>query len=219
MSAAPALPQALASTIEFVLNRYLRFDPAALQRLQAFSGKVIALELQGLDWVFYLMPGCDGIRALNTYSGTVDTRLSGTPWAMMRMGTQKETDGETRAALFSGTVRISGDAELGRQFKAVLDSVEIDWEELLAQVTGDVIAHQVGNAVSSAQIWGRQVLDTLGQNFVEYQQEEIRNLPNKHEVEAWFASIDRLRDDVARLEQRTHRLQGRLTKHSEGQGE
>lgn len=210
------LTQGLIATIETALNTYLRLDPATLARLQALSGKVIGLELAGLDWVAYLLPRADGIQVLGTYEGAPDAWLHGSPWALLRMGTQKGNSRETRAALFSGDVEIRGDVELGQRFKAILDTIEIDWEEILSKAVGDVLAHQAGNAARGARAWTARALNTLGQNFAEYQQEESRNLPGCAEMEEFLAAVDTLRDDVARLKQRIQRLREHLAGREKG---
>lgn len=110
----------------------------------------------------------------------------------------------------TGAVEISGDVELGRRFKELLDGIVIDWEEQLSRLTGDVIAHQIGRSVRAAHAFGTDTLHTLGRNFAEYQQEEARNLPAATEVAEFLAAVDVLRDDTARLEARIARLQARL---------
>ena len=139
---------------------------------------------------------------MNVCDDAPDTVLRGTPYTMARLGLSKKS-GEL---LFSGAVEIDGDAELGQRFKALLDSIDIDWEEQLSRITGDVIAHQIGVAWRDLQAWRRQATETLSKDAVEYFQEESRDLPTPTEVEAFLAGIDTLRSDVDRLEQRVARL-------------
>jgi ubiquinone biosynthesis protein UbiJ len=200
----------LTTAIEGALNRYLRLDPDVLPRLSALDGKVIAIELKELDWSWYLLPGAGGIQVRNGYEGIADTKLCGTPWALLRLGTQKQ--GSDSSALFSGDVEISGDVELGQRFKRILDEIDIDWEELLSKIVGDVLAHQVGNTARRTRKWGTQSLEALGQNFAEYQQEEARNLPTVYEMTEFLKAVDTLRDDVDRIEQRVRRLKDEIVK-------
>ncbi|MEO5702329.1 MAG: SCP2 sterol-binding domain-containing protein [Gammaproteobacteria bacterium] len=212
----PTLPitRTIMAVIEGALNRYLRLDPDVLPRLGGLDGKVIAVELEGLDWIWYLLPDATGIRVHNEYEGAPDARLRGTPWALLRLGTQKQ-DGNA-SALFSGDVEISGDMELGQRFKQILDEVDIDWEELLSKVVGDVLAHQAGNAARQAREWSTRTLETLGQNFSEYQQEEVRNLPAAHEMSEFLRAVDTLRDDVERMEQRMRRIKDAVESRGNG---
>ena len=192
--------------LQAAFNRYLALDPDASRRLAALSGKVIAVELSGLNFTFYLLPGPDGIQIRDAYQGEPDTRLRGTPLALAALGIRRGGPN----MLFSGDVEISGDTELGQHFKQILDSVEIDWEEQLSQWVGDVVAHQVGNVARGARKWGAEVLSTLGQDLAEYLQEETRHLPRPAEVEAFLAAVDELRVDTDRLEAHVKRLQENL---------
>lgn len=197
---APAL---FFSALESALNSYLRLDPATLQRLDTLTGKVIAIELRGLDLTFYLMPHAAGMQVCGEYQGIPDALLSGAPFSLARLGIVKREKG----TLFAGDVEIRGDIELGQRFKAVLDSIDIDWEEHVSRITGDMIAHQIGNVARGALQWGRNTLDTLSRDVAEYLHEESRDLPGRDEVSEFLSMVDTLRSDVDRLEARVQRLQ------------
>ncbi len=204
------LSSALLTTLETALNYYLHLDPETLKQLGRLQGKVIAIELRGLNTILYALPGSYGLRLHSRWEGEVDTTISGTPLAMSRMGL-----GDSSKALFSGDVTIRGDVETGQQFKRILDSMDIDWEEQLAAITGDVIAHRTGNLVRDGLLWGRQLLDTLQQDVSEYLQEESRILPGRTEITPFMDDVDRLRDDTARLEARVQRLRRHLAQQEE----
>ncbi len=196
------LPVPLVVVFEVALNRYLAMDAGTQRQLAALSGKAVAVELTDFGWEWVLLVEADGLRVFSSYDGPVAARLRGSSGALLRMG----AGDKSRAAFSSGTVEFNGDVELGQRFKALFDSIDIDWEEQLSKVTGDVAAHSIGHAVRSTRAWGKQTLATLMQDFAEYQQEEARNLPTQEEAEAFNAAVDTLRDDVARLEQRIRRL-------------
>ncbi len=42
--------------IEAVINRYLALDPEMLDKLGQFDGKVIKLEMTGINKMFYMLP-------------------------------------------------------------------------------------------------------------------------------------------------------------------
>lgn len=197
------IPALILSTLESALNRYLRLDPDTLQRLAALSGKVIGIELRDLDITLYLLPHAQGMQLLDGHETAPDTLLRGTPISLARLGWAKQEKG----TLFSGDVEIRGDVELGQRFKAILDGIDIDWEEQLSRLTGDVVAHQAGNAVRDILGWSRRAADTLSRDAVEYLHEESRDLPKRDEVEEFLAGVDALRSDTDRLEARVIRLQ------------
>lgn len=200
------LPTAITASIEAALNAVLQLDEDTVERIAQLQGKVIAMEFSGLDVALYLIPESKKINVYGRFEGDADTVLSGTPVALMRMGLAKHAGD----VLFSGDVTISGDVELGQEFSEILDELDIDWEEHLSHITGDLVAHKVGNLVRDVFSWGRQTADTLGQDVAEYLQEENEALPNRDEVEHFLSQVDVMRTDVDRMEARVQRLQSRL---------
>ena len=190
-------------SLESAFNRYLRMDPAAGERLAVLDGRVIALELRGLDVMLVLRVQGQGIAMLDDTDQSPDTVLRGTPLGIARLGLGR---GNATGALFSGDVEISGDVETGQTFKAVLDAIDIDWEEQLARLTGDLLAHQLGNAARHSTRWLEHARLTLERDLSEYLQEELRVLPTRIEIENFIEDVGRLVMDTDRLEARLRRL-------------
>jgi ubiquinone biosynthesis protein UbiJ len=171
-------------------------------RLAKLAGKVLALDLQGTGLVFHFHIETDGLRVREPGDTVSDARLSGTPLALARLGLNPDA----RDELFSGAVRIEGDVEVAQQIQNLLKSVDIDWEEQLAGVTGDAIAHQAGRAARNLRAWFTRSASHLEQDIGEYLKEESRNLPARDEVDRFLSAVDTLRSDVDRLEARVKRL-------------
>lgn len=196
----------LSAALEASLNRYLALDPESRQRLAALDGRVIAVELRGLDLRLYFLPGDRDIQVLQHYEGEPDATIAGTPLALARLSVASRP-GE---GLFSEAIELRGDTDLSRKFQALLQSVEIDWEEHLAQLVGDRLAHQTGRLVRQGREYAGRAGETLRQDVSEYLVEEARLLPSHAELELFHADVDILRDDTARLEARLQRLERRL---------
>jgi ubiquinone biosynthesis protein UbiJ len=203
-----SVPAIVLAGLEITLNRYLSLDPETLSRLAGMTGKLIAVELRGIELTLYMAPHSGGIQLLREYDGSADAVISGTPLALARVGI-----GEERGLLFAGEVEIRGDVTLGQRFESVLRELDIDWEEHLSYLVGDAAAHQVGNLVRDALQWGTKSVDTLGRDLTEYLQEESRQLPQRDEVNKFLAAVDVLRNDVERLNARVKRLQARIDSH------
>lgn len=194
--------------LEIALNRYLALDPETMSRLVVLTGKVIGVELRGLGITLYMAPHSGGIQLMRDYDGAADAVISGTPLSLARVGI-----GEERGLVFAGEVEIRGDVTVGQRFEAVLREIDIDWEEQLSNLVGDVAAHQVGNLLRDTLSWGAKSMKTLGRDITEYLQEESRHLPQRDEVEKFLAAVDVLRNDVERLDARVRRLQARVEPH------
>ncbi|MDZ7661523.1 ubiquinone biosynthesis accessory factor UbiJ [Thiohalophilus sp.] len=197
------------AAVETALNRALRLDPVAFARLEQFEGKTIALELRGTGLTLTLLPGRDGIQVLSASAGEADTVISGTPLALAELSL-----GDARRVLFAGEVSIRGDIETGQAFKRLLDNLDIDWEEHLSRLSGDVVAHHIGDLFRGLQQWGQQARQVLGRNLAEYLQQESRQLATHEALTGFVQEVDRLRDDSERLQARIVLLQQRL-QHSE----
>ncbi len=197
-----SLPQLFIASIETAFNRYLALDPEAFTRLANMEGKIIAIEIKGLNESLYLFPGDDGIMVLSDFDGDADTTLSGTPLALAKLSLSEDA----AVVLFSGDVTITGDTRLGHQFKKILAQVNIDWEEQLSRVVGDITAHQIGNALRGFGQWFDRSKHAMELDVGEYLQEESRLLPAKAEIDRFIHQVDELRESVDRLQARVQKL-------------
>lgn len=191
--------------LEQAINAALALDPKSGERLARLDGRVVAIELSGTGIRLFLQPHGSGLRLMGHFDGDADTTLRGAPLSMLRLGT-----GRTGEGMFRGGVVIDGDVELGTRFQRIFEQLDIDWEEHLSRLSGDIIAHQLGNGVRSLLSWGERSSDHLGQDIADYLQEEREVLPVGWEVSEFIDSVDVLRSDVDRLEARVKRLQRML---------
>ena len=189
--------------LETALNQALQLDPDTQQALAQENGKVIALQISGLHQTFYLLPGPGNITVMQHYADEPDVIISGPPASLFSLALSKDS----QTILHRGDVTIRGDMELGQRFNRLLKNMQLDWEEGLAQITGDVIAYKLANLLRSASRWGRDSGQTLAENAAEYLHYEGMDVPLTDEVEAFNQGVDRLRDDSARLEARLKRLE------------
>lgn len=191
---------AFATLIEQGINRALRLDPDASRRLAELNGKVILLEIaeEHRPLRFYIAPTESGVSLRREYEGLPDVTISGTPSVFLRQFFSGPT--------VSGEMTVRGDIELGQRFQRIVSNLKPDWEEGLAQLVGDIPAHQLGRAARALREWGGQALRTVGQDAAEYLKEEALIAAKRERVQAFLQDVDRLRADVDRLEKRVQRL-------------
>lgn len=188
--------------IETVINRYLALDPEMLDKLAQFDGKVIKLEMTGINKTLYMLPNDRGIQVLTEHEGPADTVLRGTPVSLFKMGLVSNAAN----LLLKGEIEISGDTRLGHQFKNVFSQMDIDWSEPLAHLVGDSLAYQIQQSASKLGRWGKESVKSVSTSFSEYLQEESRDVVTDTELNIFNEAVDQLRNDVDRLQARVNAL-------------
>ncbi len=205
MSLTTEIILSLTEALETSINAVLKRDPATLDKFSSLSGKVIAFEFSELDLILYLFPHPEGVQVQYLYEGQADTTLQGSPLAFINMSL-----GDASESFFSGEIRIKGDIELGQRFKRILDQLNLDWEEWLSSITGDLIAYKTGDMIRNLSDWSKDALNILQTDAREYLQEEGQLTPHSAEIAQFADNVSQLRDQAARLEARISRLQKQL---------
>ncbi|MDH5229474.1 MAG: SCP2 sterol-binding domain-containing protein [Gammaproteobacteria bacterium] len=195
------IPHALLSTLEIALNRALALDPDSMARIQRLSGNVVCLDIQGIDLQIFIAMNFDGIQLLNEIEHVADATIRG---KLFTLGHHVLT--KKKQAFFSGDIVIEGDMELGRQVQHLLNQLDIDWEEGLSHMLGDVAAHQLATMGRDFFSWIKKAGAHLAMDSAEFVQHEKNYVPSKYEVESFLYQVDDLRGQVDRLSQRVQKL-------------
>jgi ubiquinone biosynthesis protein UbiJ len=187
----------LFSPFQSLLNRNIAGSATARTLCRRLNGKVLALKFEGIPLNLFFRAEGEQMLLSSQSDVTPSATLSGTPLSFMRLiGPQPEN------ALRGGSVHISGDAEVAQTFSELLRSARPDLEEELSRIIGDVPAHQVGQATRSMLGFARRAAATFAQNVAEFIQEEGRDAPSRTEADEFAAGVDKVRDDLDRLEAR-----------------
>ncbi len=194
-------PAVTAASLETALNLVLRLDPEILPRLGTLSGHVIAIEPSGMAMTFYLLPKPGGIQVMDRCETEPSVRIRATPAALFRQWRGRRAGG--------GEIVIEGDVGVGREFQTILARLDIDWEEQLSRVVGDVVARRLGGLWDGLRAWSGRTGDVLLRDGGEYLQQELRVLPPRQAIEQFLNAVDLLREDADRLAARVERLRRR----------
>jgi ubiquinone biosynthesis protein UbiJ len=195
-------PDALLKPVEALLNRSITAASSARDALAKLQGRCLGMRLSGSGIAVFLAATPRGLELSFTPPAEPEAAITGTPLGFAQLAL-----GDAQEGFASGAVSAEGDAAVAEDFKRLIVAARPDWEEELARLTGDVIAHQTGNFVRGLIAWGRQTRDTLARNAGEFLTEESRDLPNHREVRQFCAAVDETRDRTARLEARLQRLE------------
>lgn len=190
--------------LEQAINGLVALDPVAHSALAKLHGKRIELGLKGFGISLFFVPGANGhVQILGSVEGQPDASLVGSPLDLLR--SRDPIDGA--AQLFGGRVTITGDSGLAHQFGAILGGLDIDWEEQLSRLSGDLIAHKAGQFVRESKSYASQQAAQFEQNLSEYLVEEARLLPHPEEVAEFVQQVDQVREHFDRLQARLEQLE------------
>lgn len=184
--------------LEAMINRYLSLDPEVAEKLADLEGRVIAVEISGVDKTLYFLPHQVGMDVVDQYEDAADTTLRGSPAALLKMSMNKNV----APLMLKGEIEIEGDVRLGRSFKKILSEMDVDWEEYIARIAGDATAHCLASLTKKIIGWGCQAGNNVSSDVSEYLQEESRDVVSKAELEMFYQDVDALRNQLDRFQAR-----------------
>lgn len=180
------------------INRVLRQNSWALQRLQPFAGKIVRADCFPLTMRLGISETGDAMAASADSAPDVTIRM--TPALMLRLA--------ARDASAWHDIAVEGDPQLAAALNHIARNLRWDVEEDLSRVFGDIAAHRMVETGRKLDNWGRQGADNLARSFAEYWTEEQPLIAGRADVEQFNREVDALRDDVARVEKRIEVREG-----------
>jgi ubiquinone biosynthesis accessory factor UbiJ len=188
------------STIENVLNRGLPRSPRARQLCRELAGARLGVEVRGVTRILVHSSG-DVLHCTPSASDPAEADISGSALSLLAL-----SGPSPERVLQRGAVEIRGDADIARKYRELARLLMPDLEEELSLLLGDVPAHQLGRLARALYGWSRQAATTAVQNVAEYLAHERADLVPRAEAEQFISGVDRLREDVDRLEARINLL-------------
>lgn len=198
-----SIQDTLVAAAEIGANRLLGLDDNALQECAKLRGYCIAIDITDLDFQLYCHPGSWGLRlARGAPPREVDATISGRLMALLNLATQDDK----LSTSIRERVSFHGNVALAQKLQAILAGLDIDWEEVLAQHSGDLLAYQIHQRARKLGQWLQQGAESVLQTSSEYLREEARLSPTQVEFDRFQGELTTLKQDVARAEARLQRL-------------
>ena len=195
--------QIIASVLERALNATLAMDPASVQLLAKLDGRVIAMNIESIDGSFYLLPHRERVTIEINHDQNPDIVIKGGLLAYVRSATASVRG----SANLDQLLEISGDAHSVAVLRDFLRSLQLDFEEQLSSLIGDMPARQAGNQIRSFAEWAEQVGQSIAVNTGEYLTEEKQLLVARPRIDRFLIAVDQLRNDTERLASRLGTLE------------
>jgi len=197
----------LTQAIENLLNRNLPRSPRARELASALVGKRVRVEARDFRWVIIAESLNTSIRLTreSTDGQPPDADISGSLLNLAALASSHPEE-----VIQRGDVTIRGDAEVAQKFRELAMLLKPDVEEELSRLIGDSPAHQALRLVRLATGFGRRAAQTGVRNVAEYLAHERGDLVPRAEAEDFYRGVERLREDLDRVEARVH-----LKEHAE----
>ena len=205
----------LASGLQRVVNNVLSLDAELVEGIAELEEMVLEVHVQGIEQRWQVLFSDAGVNILpvdereHDSAREPDVRVTGPAFTLLRLlGTLDSVGG-----VLPPGVSISGDLQCVQKLTRLAKRANIDWEEPLAKLFGDSVAHELGRGIRGFAAWAKAAGETIAGDMGEYLREERRLTPTRLEVDDFAGYVDQIRDDVERLEARIDRLARRVREH------
>lgn len=200
----PLLSLTLLDPAQRLLNRVLNQDSRARRQLERIGeGRILAVECNApVSWELFVRNVDGRLELLSACEDNPDCRIRAPAHALAALLLSQDSN----ARLREPDIEVSGDTMLAARLQKLLRELDIDWEDQLAPVMGNLASHQSARAMRGAREWSEKSREQMQETLREYLQEELRILPDHEEAEAFGDRVDELRLRIDRLAARLQRL-------------
>jgi ubiquinone biosynthesis protein UbiJ len=194
----PSIYAAMTASIESVINTALRYDPASLQKIAGISD-VLAIHSTRPALTLYCCGSRDGVRIATFCESPVATQLSGSPVALMALLKKPTT-------LANSGVELTGRVGLLQRWQAILNELDIDWEDATSSVLGDVAGPLTAKVILGGLNWTSHQSAEQTRLLKEYITEELKVTPSMPELKIFNDAVSAIKMDAERLQARFSQL-------------
>lgn len=196
------MKEAALNILERAINRYVRMSMGSQAALDQFDGKCVRMTLTDLGLSCDILFRKDDVQCSAVSESNPDVVLRGSSATFFRLS----VGDDTQQLKLARDLDVEGDVELGQNVHAFFKNIEVDWEEHLSKIVGDVAAHQMGNLVRDVKTFLNKAVQNFQGDLNDYMHEEVRWAPLREEIQAFSEAVDALRNGVERLEARAKHL-------------
>ena len=175
---------------ERITRASLHLDPGTRSRLQKLDGKSIAIHITDSMPMYrdgikvYVLPTAKGIELSADAHTPADASISLTAKDLLNL---------LRKSSAPNTIAIEGDYALLTEVLEIIKGFDIDWENALSPVAGDVIAHQVGKNMRATGKWLSRSMKDAKRLAEEYLDEELPIAKESATFKPMFDGINKMK--------------------------
>ena len=199
------------SVLQSAINQALALDPGSQQALLGAQDKIIKLNCFSPEIAFTAQIVSQDHISLHLLSAEEQSSSEGIHLILSGTGSQfvellqhiKHADPLSQVDL-----KLEGDRELFYQLLQIFQQMDIDWEEGLSRLIGDLASHPLANSIRQVFQWQLKQVDSLSHVAAEYLQHELAVFPSQREFAAFKQGVTEFSSSVQTLEQKVKQLAG-----------
>ena len=203
------LPTVLAlSAFEDMLNKALDLDAATRLQLNKLVGRSLLLNVQYPDLSILVFLDENRVRLTPAEDATdhpATATVTATSFDFIKQALKRDVP------ISQSGLTLAGDIFFLQELQQIGLQLDIEWEQGLSVLVGDIAAQQIGQCVRSLWSFAKKAAEALLQNSGEFLREDAQLLPRPWQVEDFIEEVQELRSDIERFEARLTLLQQRCT--------
>ena len=186
------------NALELAVNRALTLDKASLAKIQAMEGDCFQLECTEPQIRAYIRISAGRVELDHRGDNKIRSGIRGSAKEFANILTADDA----AAALINGNVQVIGDTAPLLAIQGIIKDIDIDWEEPLSQLFGDVAAHQIGQHLRTGSHWVQETASELQKRARKFLVEDSEIIAEPSATESLYQGIEALRARTERFEAR-----------------
>lgn len=194
-----------------LINAVIQGDPHAQGEIYAFAGKAIQINASTPALPIRIVVEERQLRLTAIDSAQFDLPVDATIKGPVNKLLEQLLAESPRQPIVGGDVIVEGDVQLVQDLFATVKKLDIEWQDYLSPVLGDVLTHQVGQTMTETRNWAADSRRRVQTSVDDYLKEEAKLFPHEQAVQNFQDDIDELKLRLDRIKARVDRLNSNLT--------
>lgn len=170
--------------------------------LSEIAGNTVAIHLTHLEKTIYCQILTDDLKiSLTKPELEPVVTITGPIKAFITFMVSKDISFAQKTGL-----RIDGDLGVAEKLKKIMNEAQLDFAELIAPITGDIIAENTTILAKNIAENIKSSATNLGFMASDYLQHESKNIVSKVEIESFIDEVNKLRDKTELLDVRLNEI-------------
>ncbi|MCK5818018.1 MAG: SCP2 sterol-binding domain-containing protein [Psychromonas sp.] len=181
---------------EMSLNKLQQLDLSSKTKRKQLENKIIGIVLKELNKPLYFVISMNKIDILSQFQGQCDCLIHVSLHAISEL----KNNNQFTTLIKNGQLDIEGDIEIAQQFAQLMTKIDIDYEEHLSHLIGDIFAHQLCRFFASVYKYQRKKLTHLSNHSANLITDELKIAPSRIEVAHFCEQVEDLNDHLLQID-------------------